>query len=83
MSLYACIHCSAPSTRVVTSRPTNDGVGIRRRRECPRCERRFNTIETTAPNPRAIRLLDRFLALHHEATIAAVRARDALEERRP
>ncbi|MFT5583622.1 MAG: transcriptional repressor NrdR [Cognaticolwellia sp.] len=41
-----CPFCQHPSTRVVDSRVTGPkGGGIRRRRECPECERRFSTLE--------------------------------------
>ncbi len=40
-----CPWCGAPDTRVVDSRPAEDGTAIRRRRECPACGRRFTTFE--------------------------------------
>jgi len=40
-----CPHCPSPDTRVVDSRPADDGASIRRRRECTRCGRRFTTFE--------------------------------------
>ena len=39
-----CIYCSCTESRVVDSRPTEDGA-IRRRRECERCQKRFTTYE--------------------------------------
>lgn len=39
-----CIYCSCTESRVVDSRPTEDGA-IRRRRECVGCGRRFTTYE--------------------------------------
>ena len=39
-----CIYCNCTESRVVDSRPTEDGA-IRRRRECERCSRRFTTYE--------------------------------------
>ena len=39
-----CIYCNCSESRVVDSRPTEDGA-IRRRRECERCQRRFTTYE--------------------------------------
>ncbi|MBP3655427.1 MAG: transcriptional repressor NrdR [Clostridia bacterium] len=39
-----CIYCSCTESRVVDSRPTEDGA-IRRRRACERCQRRFTTYE--------------------------------------
>jgi transcriptional repressor NrdR len=40
-----CPHCSQLDSRVVDSRPVEDGACIRRRRECERCGRRFTTYE--------------------------------------
>lgn len=40
-----CVYCGNPESRVVDSRPVEDGVAIRRRRECIRCLRRFTTYE--------------------------------------
>lgn len=42
-----CPFCSCTDTRVVNSRPTDEGGSIRRRRECPQCNRRFTTFERT------------------------------------
>lgn len=39
-----CIYCNCTESRVVDSRPTEDG-SIRRRRECVGCGRRFTTYE--------------------------------------
>lgn len=41
-----CPFCSQNDTRVVDSRVTEDGLQIRRRRECPACNARFSTYET-------------------------------------
>ena len=40
-----CQYCSCTESRVVDSRPTDDGNSIRRRRECVGCGRRFTTYE--------------------------------------
>ncbi len=40
-----CRYCSCTESRVVDSRPTEDGTAIRRRRECANCGRRFTTYE--------------------------------------
>lgn len=40
-----CPYCQHPETRVVDSRPTDDGTAVRRRRECPACGRRCTTYE--------------------------------------
>lgn len=43
-----CPFCRHPDSRVVDSRTSDDGVSIRRRRECPECGRRFSTLETAS-----------------------------------
>jgi transcriptional repressor NrdR len=40
-----CPYCGHHDSRVLDSRPAEEGAAIRRRRECPRCERRFTTFE--------------------------------------
>ena len=40
-----CPYCWQLDSRVVDSRPIDDGVSIRRRRECEQCGRRFTTYE--------------------------------------
>jgi len=40
-----CPLCNHHDTKVVDSRLTSDGAGIRRRRECLKCEKRFTTYE--------------------------------------
>ncbi|MCS7222494.1 MAG: transcriptional regulator NrdR [Anaerolineae bacterium] len=42
-----CPHCSGDDTRVVDTRAA--GEGIRRRRQCQQCGRRFTTYERVAP----------------------------------
>ncbi len=40
-----CPYCSQPDTQVKDSRPSDDGLAIRRRRYCPSCNSRFTTFE--------------------------------------
>lgn len=40
-----CPYCSSEDTRVINSRPSDEGSAIRRRRECASCARRFTTYE--------------------------------------
>lgn len=40
-----CPYCRHTDTRVLDSRVAEDGTSIRRRRQCPECERRFTTLE--------------------------------------
>ena len=45
-----CPFCRHPDSRVVDSRTSDDGMSIRRRRQCPECGRRFSTTETASLN---------------------------------
>ncbi|MGC3956132.1 MAG: transcriptional regulator NrdR [Propionicimonas sp.] len=40
-----CPYCRHTDSRVLDSRVAEDGCSIRRRRQCPQCERRFTTLE--------------------------------------
>ena len=40
-----CPYCDHPDTRVIDSRPTEEGHAIRRRRGCDSCGKRFTTYE--------------------------------------
>ncbi len=40
-----CPYCAHPDSKVVDSRPTDEGERIRRRRECLNCNKRFTTYE--------------------------------------
>ncbi|MBE6675550.1 MAG: transcriptional repressor NrdR [Clostridia bacterium] len=40
-----CPACGFAESKVVDSRPVNDGASIRRRRECLQCQKRFTTFE--------------------------------------
>ena len=40
-----CMYCNSTESRVIDSRPTDEGLAIRRRRECVNCGRRFTTYE--------------------------------------
>ena len=40
-----CRYCACIESKVIDSRPTDDGSAIRRRRECMNCARRFTTYE--------------------------------------
>jgi transcriptional repressor NrdR len=46
-----CPYCGNPDTKVIDSRPTEEGQAIRRRRECESCSRRFTTYETIEEIP--------------------------------
>lgn len=49
-----CPVCSHPESKVVDSRPTPDGMSIRRRRECLHCQRRFTTYEIIEDIPMVV-----------------------------
>lgn len=40
-----CPFCGAKETSVLESRTADDGISIRRRRECGKCDKRFTTTE--------------------------------------
>ncbi len=40
-----CPYCRHTDSKVLDSRVADDGTSIRRRRQCPSCERRFTTVE--------------------------------------
>lgn len=40
-----CPFCEYEESKVIDSRPTEEGVAIRRRRECLKCSKRFTTYE--------------------------------------
>ena len=40
-----CPYCSFIESKVIDSRPSDEGSSIRRRRECLKCGRRFTTYE--------------------------------------
>ncbi|MGY4689252.1 transcriptional regulator NrdR [Salibacterium sp. K-3] len=46
-----CPACHSNGTRVLDSRPSNEGKSIRRRRECDACHHRFTTFEIVEEIP--------------------------------
>ena len=42
-----CPFCQNPDTKVIDTRISDDGHSIRRRRVCPKCSKRFTTVETS------------------------------------
>ncbi len=51
MSAVRCPFCAADDDRVVDSRLAEDGVAIRRRRECAACNQRYTTFERIEEAP--------------------------------
>lgn len=45
-----CPFCRHADSRVIDSRTSDDGLSIRRRRQCPECGGRFSTMETASLN---------------------------------
>lgn len=46
-----CPYCNHADTRVIDSRPAEDGTSIRRRRSCDECGKRFTTYEKVETIP--------------------------------
>ncbi len=46
-----CPFCSYEESKVIDSRPTDEGKSIRRRRECLKCAKRFTTYEVIETLP--------------------------------
>ena len=46
-----CPFCGYAESKVIDSRPTDDGAKIRRRRECIQCQKRFTTFEAIETIP--------------------------------
>lgn len=46
-----CPFCSVPESRVIDSRPSDNGTSIRRRRECGSCGKKFTTYERVEEIP--------------------------------
>ena len=46
-----CPFCGHDDSKVIDSRPTEEGVAIRRRRECIKCAQRFTTYEKVESLP--------------------------------
>ena len=49
-----CPLCNYGDSRVLDSRPVDEGTSIRRRRECPSCGKRFTTYEVVDTVPIAV-----------------------------
>ena len=49
-----CPFCGHSESKVIDSRPAEEGASIRRRRECLACEKRFTTYETVESLPMVV-----------------------------
>ncbi len=71
-----CPVCNSQDSRVLDSRPVEDGTSIKRRRECPSCGKRFTTYEVIDTVPIAVvkRNGDREFFDKHKLTLGIERA---------
>ena len=49
-----CPYCGFAESKVIDSRPADEGASIRRRRECLSCSKRFTTYETVESLPMVV-----------------------------
>ena len=49
-----CPYCGQRESKVIDSRPADEGASIRRRRECLACSKRFTTYETVESLPMVV-----------------------------
>jgi len=49
-----CPYCGYSESKVIDSRPADEGSSIRRRRECLACQKRFTTYETVESLPMVV-----------------------------
>ena len=49
-----CPFCGYSESKVIDSRPADEGSSIRRRRECLSCSKRFTTYETVESLPMVV-----------------------------
>ena len=54
MKKMNCPYCGYGESKVIDSRPADEGNSIRRRRECLSCVKRFTTYETVESLPRVV-----------------------------
>lgn len=64
-----CPYCNHPDTRVIDSRPAEDGSAIRRRRSCDECGKRFTTYEKVETIPLIIIKKDNNLEQYNRSKI--------------
>lgn len=46
-----CVYCKVDNDKVINSRPSEDGMIIKRRRECLDCNKRYTTYERVEKSP--------------------------------
>lgn len=66
-----CPFCGKENTRVIDSRPADEGTSIRRRRQCDECSKRFTTYEKVETIPLVIIKKDNNRETYNRAKIEA------------
>ena len=66
-----CPFCGKENTRVIDSRPADEGTSIRRRRQCDECSKRFTTYEKVETIPIVIIKKDNNRETYNRAKIEA------------
>ena len=66
-----CPYCDDMNTRVIDSRPIEEGKSIRRRRQCDKCKKRFTTYEKLESLPLLIIKKDNTRETYDRAKIEA------------
>lgn len=60
-----CPFCAHTESRVIDSRPADDGERIRRRRECMKCQKRFTTYEAVETIPMMVHKKDGSIQVYY------------------
>lgn len=63
-----CPFCSYTESKVIDTRPTDEGERIRRRRECLQCGKRFTSYEVVETTP--VMVIKRMAPGKHSAMIS-------------
>lgn len=66
-----CPFCAVDNTRVIDSRPADENMSIRRRRECDACGRRFTTYEKVESIPLIVIKKDKNREPYNRSKIAS------------
>ena len=66
-----CPYCGVENTRVIDSRPADDGDAIRRRRQCDACNKRFTSYEKVDSIPLVVVKMDNNREQYDRAKIEA------------
>ena len=74
-----CPYCNNPDTRVIDSRPAEDGSSIRRRRSCDVCGKRFTTYEKVETIPLTVIKKDNTREQYDRATADIQKVVDRIE----